>query len=657
MTTGMSENRFLLPVLLSAAFMGWFLAGCAQNNEQQAVPGRLFRLIDHFEEIEFGETTTGITENAIQDTRLAAFIDENLNRDEIRGSSTHPYKLKVTKSSPSDFTTGLRTENVILAPAPTTFAISKRLAAPSSLSFGYGVLAHEGEYPEGDFTFEINVENSDGSTRQQLFTRTLSPAEKPRHRRWIHERIELEDFNNQGSKLVFRTSVSGKTGDGLPLSAWINPTIVQEEGKAQGLNIILISLDTLRADHLGCYGYHRDTSPSLDRLAGEGVLFQKAVSQAPYTLSSHMSLLTSLYPSFHKVNKPKESYLNPEITTLAEILYNQGYRTWAAAGGGQISPTYGFADGFETYIAYSSLQRDVNMKVRETIRFLDEEKENHFFIFLHSYQTHTPYTPPPPYDEMFGSEYHGPIDGEIETIEAINKGSIEVGRPDLDRIVSLYDGEIREADDSLAELFDYLEREGLAPRTLVVFTSDHGEEFGEHGKVGTHSRTLHDEVIRIPLIFKLPGTVIEGRIIEEQVQSVDIVPTILELAGVNHRYGLQGTSLAKWLTGESETMTPTEAFAERLTADGNILRSVRDNRFKYIFRDNRNTGESEHFYFDLEKDPREQESLPLSPDQTKELYGKLRFLIEEEETNRSMERSRRVDEKTLDALRKLGYVK
>jgi arylsulfatase A-like enzyme len=443
----------------------------------------------------------------------------------------------------------------------------------------------------------------------------------------------------------------------LPLCAWVNPTIVRELEDGEGLNIILISMDTLRADHLGSYGYHRDTSPELDRMAQGGVLFKWAVAQAPYTLPSHMSLLTSRYPSFHKVNKPRESYLNSEITTLAEILYNQGYRTWALVGGGQVSQAYGFAEGFEAYIAYSSLQGDVNMKVRETISFLEREKENKFFIFFHSYQTHTPYTPPPPYDEMFGIEYQGSIDGEIETIEAINDGSIEISQADLERIVALYDGEIREADDSLAELFEYLKREGLESKTLVVFTSDHGEEFGEHGKVGTHSRTLHDEVLRVPLIFKLPGTIHEGRIVEKQVQSLDIMPTVLELVGVDDREGLQGTSLVKWLAGETETTSPTEAFSERLAADGNILRSVRDSRFKYIFRNNRKTEEEDHFYFDLEADPREQESLPLSPDKTSEWLGKLRFLIDEDETNRSVERSRRVDEKTLDALRELAYVK
>ncbi len=416
-------------------------------------------------------------------------------------------------------------------------------------------------------------------------------------------------------------------------------------------------MDTLRADHLGCYGYQRDTSPTLDQMARQGVLFKSAVSQAPYTLPSHMSLLTSLYPSFHKVNKPRQSYLNPEITTLAEILYNQGYRTWAIAGGGQISQAYGFADGFEAYNAYSSLQGDVNRKVRETIRFLDQEKENNFFIFFHSYQIHSPYTPPPPYDEMFGADYHGSIDGEIETIEAINKGSIEITQADLDRIISLYDGEIRESDDSLAELFDYLKREGLESNTLVIFTSDHGEEFGEHGKVGTHSRTLYDEVIRIPLIFKLPGTIVLGRTVEEQVQSVDIVPTLLDLAGVDYRGNLQGTSLTKWLTSETGVGDPTYAFGERLGADGNILRSVRDKRFKYIFRDNRKTEGKEHFYFDLEKDPGEQEGIPLSPDRLRELAQKLSFLIEEDESNRSRERSRQVDEKTLDALRELGYIK
>jgi arylsulfatase A-like enzyme len=417
-------------------------------------------------------------------------------------------------------------------------------------------------------------------------------------------------------------------------------------------------MDTLRADHLGCYGYTRDTSPNLDSLSKESLLFKQVVAQAPYTISSHMSMLTSLYPSFHKVNLIRESTMNPKINTLAEFLYNNGYRTWAIVGGGQMSSAYGLSEGFESYTEFTSPHRDVGRKIQEIISFIEEEKNNNFFIFFHSYKPHAPYHPLPPYDTMFNPDYSGPISGSIEQIEAINSGQIEVTPDDLEHLIALYDGDIREMDDQIVELFDFLKREGLDRRTLVIFTSDHGEEFGEHGKYGVHSHTVYDELLLVPLIFYFPEKLPKGAVCDAQVQLVDIMPTILDLIGIDLKeIHIHGESLLSLIKNGPEVGRDRYAFSERLAADRNHFRSLRSSGYKYIMHEVKKRNFVDHLYYDLISDPKEQNSLKLSPEKLREMFNQILFLIEEAKIVDTFQRGRKIDKDTLEALKALGYIK
>jgi arylsulfatase A-like enzyme len=370
-----------------------------------------------------------------------------------------------------------------------------------------------------------------------------------------------------------------------------------------------------------------------------------------------MSMLTSLYPSFHKVNLIRESTMNPKIETLAELLYNNGYRTWAIVGGGQMSSDYGLSEGFESYIEFTSPHRDVWRKLQETIGFIKEEKNNNFFIFFHSYKPHAPYNPIPPYDTMFSPDYSGPISGSIEQIERINSGELAVTPEDIEHLIALYDGDIREMDDQIFELFDFLEKEDLNKRTLVVFTSDHGEEFGEHGKVGVHSHTVFDELLLVPLIFHCPEILPAGVTSNTQVQSVDILPTILDLVGIPYEdLPFQGQSLRPLLVnGQSDESR--EAFSERLAGDGNHFRSLRNPRFKYIMQDNKKKDLVDHFYYNLEEDPQEQTSLSMTPERLREMFNQILFLVEEGKRVDPFQRGKKIDKDTLETLKALGYIK
>jgi arylsulfatase A-like enzyme len=328
---------------------------------------------------------------------------------------------------------------------------------------------------------------------------------------------------------------------------------------SRGPNVLLISIDTLRADRLGAYGYALPTSPALDRrLASAGVTFTDVYSQSPKTTPSHMTMLTGLYPCVHGVQlwwgTAPAHRLNPAVHTLAEMLREAGYATAAFTGGAHLDHTRGFDQGFELYedIGYET-------QLGHALRWLKHHHRRKFFLFFHTYRVHDPYVPPPALVRQFGEGYRGPV------LDAVNRlrtdastydersrlfwASVDPRDPAAVRFVSrLYDAGIRDMDDVvLTGLLDALDRFGLADDTLVVFTSDHGEAFGEHGHF------LHDDVYRgtvhVPLVLRFPGRLPPGRRVAARARLVDVTPTILDLLGLPPEPGLQGRSLVPLIGG------------------------------------------------------------------------------------------------------------
>ncbi|MFC2163853.1 sulfatase, partial [Acidobacteriota bacterium] len=629
----------------------------------------LFRLVDNTDKIEFLETPFpelfGVrTKNSVKkshpqlEAELKKILSENANLDSTQEIPAPPYKLKITKRPSARSGKGLRSKNVLAAPPGTSFSVSMENIQEYSLSFGYGIVNESWENIQGGVKFEIFVEDKDTDSEESIFNQILNPKKKNIDRRWLEFEINLASYTGQSINLIFKTSPTKQNkAKNNCVSVWENPTLIRKEAKHPHPNIILISIDTLRADHLGCYGYNRNTTPHIDLFSSSAVLFKNVIAQAPYTVSSHMSMLTSLYPSFHKVNMIELSRLNPDKKTLTEILYNHGYRTWAITGGGQVSSGHGFFDGFETFIEYTAPHRDVERKVRETINFLKKEKGNTFFVFFHTYKPHAPYMPIPPYDTMFDEDYKGQITGRLSDINDINSGKIEVNQADVEHIVSLYDGEIREMDDQLAVLFDYLKQEGLMEKTLIVFTSDHGEEFNEHGSVGVHSHTLYDELLRVPLILRMPEAHPEQAVIEDQIQSIDIFPTILQIAGIPYPdNSSQGTSVVPLIEGRKLNREPNIAFSERTPSDGLFLRALRDSSQKYIFEEDKKKGSSKHSFFDLKNDPREQLNINIPNKKLRSLFAEIQFLIEEGKKVDQIVKKKKIDPETLETLKALGYI-
>jgi arylsulfatase A-like enzyme len=366
--------------------------------------------------------------------------------------------------------------------------------------------------------------------------------------------------------------------------------------KADRPNVILISIDTLRADHLHGYGYGPETSPALDRLMRRGTSFSTAITSAPWTLPSHVSLITSLYPHSHGVISEPLA-LNESVQTLPMLFKKAGYNTAGFATMPHLSPRHGFGRGFDLYRCEEVRAPIVLDKV---LKWLETGDREDFFIFLHLFDVHSDYNPSERFLKMFESSYEGDIDGTGKTLYAIRDGEINPSEEDMRHLIALYDAEIRQLDNNLDMFFGALEERGLLEDTIIIVTSDHGEEFLDHGGV-LHGQTLYDELIRIPLIMAGPG-VPKDKLVKKQVQAIDIMPTILELCGVRTPAEAQGRSMAPLLRDEKTEWTE-QAFVEAdwRNEKHDIKRALRTDRYKLYY--DRHTGREE--LYDLAKDPGE----------------------------------------------------
>jgi arylsulfatase A-like enzyme len=391
----------------------------------------------------------------------------------------------------------------------------------------------------------------------------------------------------------------------------------------KGPNVLLVSIDSLRADHLSSYGYARATSPAIDRIASEGLLFEQHVSSSSWTLPGHASLFTSLPDSVHGAFETSRKI--PEaLHTLAERFHDAGYRTQGFFAGPYLHPAFGFAQGFDSYLDCASYagqiddrpvgewiaDQDVERKSHEDItnptvyaawqKWLAGRREGPFFTFVHLWDVHFDYLPPAPFDKQFDPDYAGQVTGKgFFTDPKINAAMPE---RDKQHIVALYDGEIAWTDSFIQRIRDDLERAGLLENTIIAITADHGEELFDHGGKG-HRMTLFDEVLHIPLVLRYPAQLPKGVRIHAQTASIDVGPTLLELAGLPAPTDVLGTSLLHFARDPASTH-PRRAVSE-LSSMGRNMRAVRSLDCKLIDDVGRNT----HYFFDLQQDPAERSGL------------------------------------------------
>jgi arylsulfatase A-like enzyme/Flp pilus assembly protein TadD len=391
-------------------------------------------------------------------------------------------------------------------------------------------------------------------------------------------------------------------------------------------HVVLISIDTCRADHLGSYGYTAGTTPHIDELAQESVLFENVLSPVPITLPAHSSLMTGTIPLHHGVRDNGTYRLHDSAVTLAEVLKDNGFQTAGVIGGFVLSSHFGLDQGFDVFDDdFEDVERDLTIErrgeeiSRAAVEWLDEHRDGKQFLFLHYFDPHVSYRPPEPFRTRFAE--------------------------------SPYDGELAYTDWSIGKVIEKLESLGVYDSSLVVITADHGEALGEHGE-RTHAYFVYQSTVRVPLLIKRPGSH-EARRIAEAASLIDVMPTILDVLRIPPPGGIQGRSLTAHFSGPDVKEPNRYHYFESLLAtkyDCSPLIGVSDGRWKLI-----ETLKPE--LYDLTRDPEETRNrIHDEPDEARRLRAQLEEVLKTENRKPGAEPAVSLDESTRRRLRALGYL-
>jgi arylsulfatase A-like enzyme len=491
-------------------------------------------------------------------------------------------------------------------------------------------------------------------------------------------------------------------GTGRNASAALLSLVLSSCGGGGAVNVVLISLDTLRADRLNCYGYRtRIVSPNIDALARDGVLFETHIAAAPWTTPSHMSLFTSLVPTSHGVTASFEGIskvmhatqrpgdyerLASSKTTLAEVFAREGFATGAFTGGNALDPRIGFDRGFSVYD--TSMFRLNTKNVGRMCSWIDRQQDRPFFLFWHTYEVHGPYLETTFLADVLPRKKAADIEAAYQRLPPAEQPEspqpVKILRDfgAFDPVVSdaLYTGGVRAADQWVGEFVGNLKKKGLYHRTLIVLTSDHGEQLGERpldagdwcysSWYDCHGQTVFDELIHVPLIVKLPGERHAGIRVPSVSSTVDVMPTILDVAAVRGpTTQMQGESLRpRWEGGAQGP--PRIAYSECLAGHAEA-KSVRSEHLKYIVRIPAGTvAQSGRAFipsapdtrelYDLVADPGEIHNLmlPNAGAARERLATVLDAALRRQTAGRVGQAERQtLDKETIDRLRSLGYVR
>jgi len=401
------------------------------------------------------------------------------------------------------------------------------------------------------------------------------------------------------------------------------------------MNIIVFTIDTLRADHLECYGYDEVKTPNINRLAGEGILFKYTIAQTPLTLPSHSSIFTGAYPLYHGVRDNGSFYLEEDQTTLAEVLKDKGYATAAFVAAFVLDSRWGLQQGFDHYydnfdltkyktVSLDAVQRRGDEVLVEAYKWLEENHKKKFFAWIHLYDPHTPYDPPEPYKSQYSGKRFG-----------------------------LYDGEIAYVDQLIGEFRTFMEEQKLLDRTLVVFTGDHGESLGEH-KESAHGFFIYDASVRVPLIIRFPGNKLSNTVLDNQVRSIDIMPTLLHLVNAEVPESVQGKSLLSLMLNK-EAGDELQAYSEtcwpRYHYGWSELKFLRLGQYKFI-------DAPKPELYDVMEDPGEMDNIvSKKASVAQEMKRKLDTLIKEHSIKGIEDIGpKRIDDDSLVKLQALGYI-
>jgi arylsulfatase A-like enzyme len=558
------------------------------------------------------------------------------------------------------------TRRALLAPAPTTFALPIEAGGDVTLEFAVGVIGLARSMPRAPVEVAISVEDSAGRVRE-LFSERFREGVT-----WLDRKVVLPaDLAGRATlRIVTRAPARGAPSARDSIIAVGEPTLVRG-GAARRPNLIVYLVDTLRADHCSPYGYARATTPQLARFAADGLLFENAFSQAPWTRPSVATLLTSRLYSFHGAGK--STGLAPELTTLAECLRSAGFATSGFIANAHVhGSSLNFEQGFSCFDAMEKGRRRGLTRAGAVqtgaLQWIAAHRDRPFFAYVHTVDPHAPYDPPPETLGTFGKDYHGLITPALTTARTLVRRS-PLEAADLQHVVDLYDEEVLSNDIAFGDFIDQLHALGVWDDTIVVFMSDHGEEFYDHGSFG-HGMWLWNELLHVPLVIKpdrRPGETagagpagngaarLAGVRFGERVRVLDLMPTLLARLGVAAPpEGLMGVDLHAAFDGGELPELP--VIAEEETNKSCLLSGP----LKYILFGPKSLSPGRNL-FDLSLDPHELNDLATSrPELAARMDEQLKALLAEFEA-RGFTRVHDAAKEQLGAadraaLKRLGYV-
>ncbi len=458
-----------------------------------------------------------------------------------------PIELVAEGASPGE-TVELYVEAFAIEKSLERTTTSDPVTVPPGARLSFALAIPRIAWEQGAVTFEIDACRRDNC--QSIFAETVDPS-REEQRGWLDRDVALDKLSGQQTSFRFKTRVQKPGPGAYSFVQWGNPTIFARTPRpSSARNVILLSIDTLRADHLSSYDYQHDTAPFIAETFGKkGVIFDHCVAASVITSPAHMTMFTGVQPCVHLLKTGAEVLPN-YILTMTEYLRANDIETGAVTEDGWLAHHHGFGRGFNTYVENVSPDimvplGQIDVTFARAKDWLRRNRDKQFFLFLHTYQVHDPYSPPDEYKHLFGSHDGTPITAES---------------PRHLREMADYDREIRYTDDQLRDLFATLHDLKLDRNTVFILTSDHGEEFFEHGCWG-HGTDLYEETTRVPLMFWGAG-VPQGRRVETPVGQIDFMATILDLFGLPPSPQSEGRSLVGMLRGEASDSPVIPIFSE-----------------------------------------------------------------------------------------------
>lgn len=547
----------------------------------------------------------------------------------------------------------------------TALSYEVKIPRNARLKFNFTLKKPKNNIASGE-KLSVLLDTSDGRCIS-LYENELA---KKSHKKNNHVDLDLSPYENQMARISFVFQKDSKDQNfSARLRLWEPRIEIQKEGFKTSessnefdknpilapFNILIYLNDCLRPDHLPFFGYKKNLAPNMAEFAKDSIVFKKAYAQGPWTRPSIGSLFTGFHPSIHKAIS-LQSGLSSEFITLAEILNEAGFHTAGISSNAGIKEYFNFDQGFEYFMYHSNLQGGLSYKLNEYAILQLQEKKSPFFLYIHTMDSHRPY--------MIKKEFT--FDVPVESFDpnkmvTARKGEEDKYQVDLQHVLALYDASIRQIDKSFGDLINEMKSLGLYDNTMILLMSDHGEEFYDHGGFA-HGSTLYQEVLHQLLVIKLPRQIMAGKVVNENVQEIDILPTILDLIGETKPDYLLGKSMKNLLFYPKNNNPPLhgEIFAE--TGINLRKKALIDGHWKLI-----HTGEEwrdfpeEYELYNLEDDPGEKNNLFLRNPVVTEYYK--RRLKEWAQTQKELSKLgteallKTLSEKDIEELRALGYIR